>query len=209
VTALNRLEQAGVVYVSQTGYYQLVQQGQANPQELRSIIERRAQRITISPITLLNEQYKPTNVTATSYNKVRGTDRKLLASFVSANDLTTSTSLEEQLQKIDGLLWYVVVRTEEELLNARSAAMQLTKQYNQLVVAIPRTPSDLIERLKYKIALEGLRGVTPEYKKPDYQELLADTGVVGRDYQEAFKRVVQTLSGILMGRLPSFETHIN
>lgn len=191
VTALSRLEQAGVVYLSQTGYYQLVQQGQANPQELRSIIERRAQKITISPITLLNEQYKPTNVTAASYNKVRGTDRKLLASFVSANDLTTSTSLEEQLQKTDGLLWYAIVRTEEELLNARLAAMQLTKQYNQLVVAIPRTPSDLIERLKYKIALEGLRGVSSEYKKPDYQELLADTGVVGRDYQEAFKRELQ------------------
>ncbi len=187
LAALGRLEQAGIVYLSQAGYYQLVQQGQANPRELRSIIERHAQEVITSPMALLNEQYKPANVTAINYNKVRGTDRKLLASFVSINGLTSSTSLEDQLRKIDGLLWYIVAHTEEEQLQARSAAVQLTKQYNQLVVAVPRTPSDLIERFKCKISLERLRN-TSEYKRADYQELLADTGVVGRDYQSAFQR---------------------
>jgi hypothetical protein len=191
--ALGRLEQAGIVYLSQAGYYQLVQQGQANPSELRSIIERHAQEAITSPMALLNEQYKPTNVAATNYNRVRGTDRKLLASFVSVNDLASSTSLGEQFQKTDGLLWYVVAHTEEEQLQARSAAMQLTKQYNQLVVSVPRTPSDIIERFKCKVSLEKLRS-TPEYKRSDYQELLADTGVVGRDYQSSFQRERQRFS---------------
>ena len=73
LAALGRLEQAGIVYLTQAGYYQLVQQGQANPHELRSIIERYSQEVITSPMALLNEQYKPTNVTATVNTSLRST----------------------------------------------------------------------------------------------------------------------------------------
>lgn len=213
LTALNQLERAGIAYPSQSGYYHLVKQGQANPRELRSIIERRAQEITISPIGLLNEEYKPADINATNYNKVKGTERKLTASFVSVNGLASPASLQTRLQKIDGLLWYVVAFSEEERLYARSVAAQLTKQHEQLVVAVPHTPSDLIERFKCKLSLENLRK-SSDYQRPDYQEFLADNGIVGRDYQSAFQRErqkfdnSQNLEWYFNGQVTAVQNHL-
>ncbi len=185
--ALRELDQAGIAFPNRAGYYLLVKQGHANPSELRNVIELRAQDIALSPITTLNEHYKPKDVNALDYNKVRGTERKLLASFVSVADLKNISLQSSQLQNNDALMWYVITNTEEERLQAHLSALQLTRQHDQLVVAVPLEPTDLLERLKYTIAVNHLRS-SEDYKGPDYQELLADNGLVGGDYLSEFER---------------------
>ncbi|HEY4033849.1 MAG TPA: hypothetical protein VGL94_07800, partial [Ktedonobacteraceae bacterium] len=56
---------------------------------------------------------------------------------------------------------------------------------------------------KCKLSLEKLRS-TSEYKRADYQELLADNGVVGRDYQLSFQRERQRFNSSA-----NFEWYVN
>ncbi|GHO75231.1 hypothetical protein KSD_30020 [Ktedonobacter sp. SOSP1-85] len=191
--ALKELMQAGIAYPNQMGYYLLVKQGQANPSELRSIIERLAREdITKSPISVLNEQQESSDVNAVDYNRTHGTERKLSAKFVGVADLASNSLSSSQLQNCDALLWYVITNAEDERLQARSLALQLTKQYDRLVIAVPLEPTDILERLKRRMAVEDLRD-TEDYSRPDYQELLADNGLVGGDYLSAFERAQQKL----------------
>lgn len=183
--ALNQLEQAGIAYPSQSGHYQLVKPGRANPLELRRQIERRAQELPGSPIELLNAHYQPEDIDAQKYNSERGTSRCLTARFVSPAWLLSPSSLTQALQDKDGLLLYVVAASKQELEQAHSTALQLTRQHDQLVVAVPRNPTDLIVRFQRKRAWEYLRD-NDNYKTQDYQDLLRDTGLVGRDYSTAF-----------------------
>lgn len=185
--ALKTLEDVGITYPTQAGYYQLVKQGQANPRELRNVIERYAQNFIESPIETLNTNYHLSGRRAMEYNSKRGTDRELSASFVAVSQLLNTTTLDQALQNHDALLWYVVADTEEGRLQARSAAMRLTKQYNQLVVAVPFAPTSLVDCLKRKWAVEQLR-YNSDYNRADYQELLSNNGVIGRDYLETFER---------------------
>ncbi|HEY9608978.1 hypothetical protein [Allocoleopsis sp.] len=190
--ALNQLEQAGIAYPSQSGHYQLVKQGRANPLELRRLIERRAQELPGSPVELLNAdvQYKPDDVDAQKYNSQRSTARHLTARLVSPAGLSSPVALTQALQGKDGLLWYVIAASEQELVQARSTASQLTAQHDQLVVAVPSKPTDLIMRFQRKRALEDLRG-SQNYQTPDYQDLLIDTGLVGKDYTTAFEQALR------------------
>ncbi len=189
--ALSQLEQVGIAYPSQSGHYQLVKPGRANPLELRSQIDRKAQGDNRqSPIILLNSLHKPHDVEAQDYNKERKSARHLITRFVSPAELSSSASLTQSLQENDGLLWYVVAASESELEQARSTALQLTRQHDQLVVAVPRNPTDLIVRFQRKRALEELRE-SENYKTSDYQELLMDSGLVGKDYLTAFQQALQ------------------
>lgn len=190
ITALEQLGQNGVAYPSRSGNYQLVRQGRANPLELRRLIDRSALGITESPIKLLNEHHKKGIVDASTYNSAHGTERKLVSSFISTAGLTSPATLTQELQKAEGLVWYVVAPSEQELDQARSNALQLTRQHDLLVVAIPQYPTDILERLKRKIALDNLRK-NPQYQTSDYQDLLADTGLVGQDCKEALERELQ------------------
>ena len=189
-TALGQLVDAGITYPTQAGYYQLVKQGQANPRELRSIIERNAQGFIESPIQILNTNYGVNSQKATKYNTERGTERELSSTFVSVSQLINTVTIEHALQNHDALLWYVVAQTESERLQARSAAMQLTKQHDRLVVAVPFVHSDLVDCFKRKWALEQLRH-NSDYSRADYQELLSDKGVIGKDYLDAFEGALQ------------------
>ncbi len=189
--ALSQLEQVGIAYPSQSGHYQLVKPGRANPLELRSQIDRKAQGDNRQPpIILLNSLHKPNDVEAQDYNKERKSARHLITRFVSPAELSSSASLTQSLQENDGLLWYVVAASESELEQARSTALQLTRQHDQLVVAVPRNPTDLIVRFQRKRALEELRE-SENYKTSDYQELLIDSGLVGKDYLTAFQQALQ------------------
>lgn len=179
--ALHELEQAGIAYPTQSGFYQLVKPGHANPLELRREINRRVQSLSGSPIELLNAQHKPNDLDAVRYNNERGTVRKLTAIFVSCADLVSPAILRQALQKNEGLLCYVVAGSEPELQQAHSAALQLTRQHDQLIVAAPRRPTDLVQRFLQKRALEALRA-SQEYQSSEYQDLLRDTGLVGSDY---------------------------
>jgi hypothetical protein len=185
--ALKQLGEAGIAYASQSGYYQLVKPGRANPLELRRQIERRAKELTGSPVGLLNAQYKPEDLEAQRYNSERGTSRSLISRFVSPAELLNPIYLTPQvLQENDGFLWYVVAASEQELEQARSAALQLTRENDRLVIAVPRKPTDLIMRFQRKRAWESLRD-NDNYKTPDYQDLLRDTGLVGKDYKTTFE----------------------
>jgi hypothetical protein len=188
--ALTRLGQAGIAYASQSGFYQLVKPGRANPLELRRQIERRAQELTGSPIILLNSQYKPENIDAQKYNSERGTSRSLTTRFISSAELLNTVSITPRtLQENDGLLWYVVASSEQELEQARATVLQLTRQHHQLIVAIPRNKTDLIVLFQRKRAWESLRD-NENYKSQDYQDLLRDTGLVGKDYKTAFENAL-------------------
>lgn len=185
--ALKKLGEAGIAYASQSGYYQLVKPGRANPLELRRQIERIAKELTGSPVELLNAQNKPENIEAQRYNLERGTSRSLITHFVSPTKLSNTVSITPQtLQETDGLLWYVIASSEQELEQARSSALQLTREYKQLLIAVPRKPTDLITRFQRKRAWESLRD-NENYKTQDYQDLLRDTGLVGKDYKTAFE----------------------
>lgn len=186
--ALENLEQAAIAYPSQAGHYQLVKPGRANPLELRRSIERRAPDMPGSPIILLNSQHKPKDIEATKYNSERHTLRTLTTRFVSLAELLNPVSLTPQkLQEDDGLLWYVIAALEQDLEQARTEALKLTRQYDQLVVAIPRKPTELIIKYRRKRAWESLRD-NENYKSEDYQDLLRDTGLVGKDYKTAFEQ---------------------
>ncbi|MGB0383773.1 MAG: hypothetical protein ACPGWR_03035 [Ardenticatenaceae bacterium] len=186
--ALEQLQEHGIAYPSQSGHYQLVKPGHANPLELRRLIERGAGKLRGSPLQLLNRdlRYQPRDVQAQGYNSDRGTARKLLARFVSPVELSSPAALSLVLPGQDGLLWYVVAASDQELAQARSAALQLTRQYERFVVAVPHRPTDLVMRWKRKRALEALRKEA-NYQTPNYQDLLVDSGLVGKDYLDAFK----------------------
>lgn len=187
--ALQQLQEHDIAYPSQSGHYQLVKEGRAKPSELRRRIEKRVRELPGSPLEQLNGnvRYQPLNVEARAYNSERGTARKLISRFVSPAGLSNPATLSDALPEQDGLLCYVVAASEEELAQARSVARKLTKQHKQLIVALPSHPTDLLMRWKYKQALEELRKEA-NYQTPEYQDLLVDKGLVGKDYLDAFKQ---------------------
>jgi hypothetical protein len=187
--ALVALEQAGVAYPSQSGYYQLVRPGRANPMELKRQIERMAQNPSASVVEMLNAKFKPTDIEAQKYNDERGTWRTLSARFVTPAGLASPAILNMAMAVGDGLLYYVLARSDAELVQARATAIEVTREYEQLVVAVPRAPSDLETCYRRKAALEDLRKQA-DYQSSDCQDLLADTGIVGRDYQAAFSSTI-------------------
>lgn len=185
--ALSQLEQALVAYKDQAERYRLVLPGRANPLELKRLIEQRAREMPGSPLELLNSLHGPEPIKAETYNRERGTSRQLAARFISPNGLTSPATLATDLQEQDGLVWYVIAASEQELKTARAEALQITRGNDQVVVAVPRQPTELITRFQRKRALEAIRSGT-EYQSPDFQDLLRDTGLVGRDYIEAFEQ---------------------
>lgn len=189
-SVLSVLEKANVAYVTQAGSYQLVKMGGVNPYAVRRAIQEHALAIT-RPIDKLNINYAPLDIPADRYNASRGTSRKLAARFVSPATLDSSATISQQMEQNDGLLWYVVCGSEQELENARAKAIQITRQEPRLVVAVPRNPTDLVERLQYRLALEELRN-TSEYSSGIYQDLMGDAGQIGRDYIDAFSQVRQS-----------------
>ncbi len=188
--ALSKLEDTGAAYLSQSGYYQLVKPGRANPKELRRLIDQQARTILPSPLETLDANDKPDDVEASAYNSKRGSSRKLTAHFVSLAGLSSPATLNKSLEKNDGLLWYVVSASESELEKARSKAKQKTREVEQLVVAVPRSPTNILARLKGKYALEALR-ITPDYQTAELTEMLIDTGLVGKGYVMAFQEALQ------------------
>jgi hypothetical protein len=189
-TALQQLEQDGIAYPLQSRYYQLVKSGRANPLELRRLVQQQAQELPGSSIELLNANYKQNNVEAERYNSERGTSRQLAARFTNLAELSSPAALMQALQDQDGLVWYVIAASEQELDQARSTALQLTRQYDQLVVAVPQKPIDLVIRFQRVRALEKLRA-DPNFMSSDYQALLAHTGLVGRDCITAFQEALR------------------
>lgn len=189
-TALEQLEQNGIAYSSQGGYYQLVKPGRANPLELRRLIQQRSQDILKSPAVSLNIDYQPNDVEAEHYNADRGTARQLTARFVTLAELLSPAALTQALQGSDALLWYVIAASGQELEHARATALQLTRLYDRLVVAVPQKPTDLVVRYQRLRALKDLR-TDPDFATSDYQALLADTGLVGKDYIAAFQEARQ------------------
>ncbi len=184
-TALKQLEQDGIAYPSQSGYYELVKPGRANPLELRRLVQQQAQNLIGSPIEQLNVSDKPADVEAERYNSERGTARQLAARFTNLAELSNPIVLAQLLNSQDGLLWYVITTSEQELEQARSTALQLTRQHDQLVVAVPKKPVDLVMRFRRVRALKNLQA-DQNYTTSDYQALLADSGLVGRDYLTDF-----------------------
>ncbi|MCB0179968.1 MAG: hypothetical protein KDI62_17175, partial [Anaerolineae bacterium] len=188
--ALSLLEDAGAAYLSQSGYYQLIKPGRANPKELRRLIDQRARNTLRSPLETLDAQHKPDNVEASRYNSKRGSWRELSSHYVSLAGLSSPATLTQVLKGKDGLLWYVVSTSETELDKACSTAKQITKTEEQLVVAVPRSPTNILSRLKGKHALEALRN-SPDYQTAEYTDMLIDTGLVGRGYVVAFQEALQ------------------
>ncbi len=188
--ALKQLEQDGIAYPSQSGYYQLVKPGRANPLELRRLVQQQAQELPGSPIELLNASNKPNNVEADRYNSERGTNRQLTTRFVNVAELSSPSVLTQALQGQDALLWYVIAASEQELEQARSTALKLTRQYDQLVLAVPQKPLDLVIRFQRVLALRKLR-TDSNFMSSDYQALLADSGLVGQDYNTAFHEALR------------------
>ncbi len=183
-----QLEQASVIYPSLAGYYNLVTRGGVDPAGLKRKIEQLANDILTSPLNTLNAQHGLASVEASKYNTQRGTVRHLTARFISPNELDRPTTLEQRLKENDGVVWYVVAYSNLELEHARAKALQLTRKYNRLVVAVPRYPTDILTRLQQKHALEQLRE-QPDYKSAAY--LLSERGMVGKGYEEAFSSARQ------------------
>jgi len=190
--ALTQLEQNGIAYPSQSGYYQLVKPGRTNPLELRRLIQQRSQELTGSPIELLNAQYRPNDIYAERYNSERGTVRQLTARFVSLAELSNPSALVQAIDDRDALLWYVIATSEQELDQARTTALQLTRLNDQLVIAVPQQPTDLVLRFQRLRALKDLRA-SSNYASSDYQDLLIDSGLVGKDFITAFNEVLKQI----------------
>lgn len=188
--ALSELEKTGTAYATQAGYYQLVKRGGVDPYALRRTVEQDAQKIA-RPLEKLNLDYKPNDILADRYNSDRGATRQLSARFVSLATLDSPATLSQHLEQNDGVLWYVVSNSDHELDQARAKALQLSRQEQRLVIAVPRTPTDLLMRLQQKLALEHLRE-TAEYMSAAYQDLLGDAGQIGKDYVGTFRQVRQT-----------------
>lgn len=188
--ALKQLEQDGIAYPSQSGYYQLVKPGRANPLELRRLVQQQAQELPGSPIELLNASNKPNNVEAERYNSERGTGRQLITRFANSAEISSPAALTQALRDKDALLWFVIATSEQELEQARSTALQITRQYDQLAVAVPQKPTDLVMRFQRVRALDKFRE-DPNFISSDYKALLAYNGLVGHDYITAFHEALQ------------------
>jgi hypothetical protein len=185
--ALEQLEQAYVVYKDHSEHYRLFLPGRVNPLELKRQIEQQAREMFGSPLDLLNSLHGQEAIKADSYNRERNTSRQVAARFIDLSGLSSPATLETELQGQDGLAWYVLVASEQELNAARAEALRITRENDRVVVAVPRQPTELIIRFQRKRALESLRA-NPNYQTTDAQDLLRDTGQIGKDYITSFEK---------------------
>jgi hypothetical protein len=186
-SALEQLEQAYAAYKDHAGHYRLILPGRANPLEMKKQIEQQAQDIESSPLEKLNSLHGLEPIKADAYNRERGTSRQLTARFTTLNGLSDPAALDAILQNEDGLAWYVLASSEQELSTARTEALRITRDNDRIVVAVPRKPTDLVVRFLRKLALEHLRNYSQEYQTQDAQDLLSNSGQVGKDYITAFE----------------------
>jgi hypothetical protein len=189
--ALEQLEQAYAVYKDHAERYRLILPGQANPLELKKQIEQRSHNIEPSPLEKLNSLHGLEPLTADTYNRERGTSRQLAARFTTLNSLGNPTTFDPLLQNEDGLAWYVLASSEQEISAARTEAVRITRENDRIVVAVPHKPTDLVVRFLRKRALEDLRSHSQDHQTQDAQDLLSDTGQVGKDCITAFQRAYQ------------------
>jgi hypothetical protein len=197
IAALALLEQLGALYAPNDaegealGAYSLPMVGRINPRNLHQQVNRKAQELYTS-VNRLQESHPAESIKADAYNRQHGSDRELKARFVGMVDLNSSTLLKKDLEGArDGLLWYVIVSSENERSDAQSRARELTRQNPRLVVAVPVIPLTVLEALKNYEALNIVRNdPTLDTSAKTY---LQDIGLVGKGFHSVLIAAVARL----------------
>lgn len=176
------------------GIYSLPMIGRVSTRSLRQQIKKIAtQRQT--NVRLLESRYPPDPVKADEYNRHRGTHRQFTARYVDVSGLQHLVRLADELNNVDGIILYVVASDDGERASAQSKARELTEQYENLVVAVPNTPSGVLRALTDYSALEELRRSSE--LEPGALEYLSDQGKIGKEYKQ---RLTRELDGLKSGR---------
>lgn len=170
------------------GIYRLPSLGWVSTRKLNQYITQRAQQLRVNAAKL-QAVYPAEDVKAITFNRERGSHRKLKASYVDILRLRSREQLKRDLEAVhnrEGVLWYCVASTDDERAEAQHLARELTANEPRLVIAIPITPTNILSRLRDYEALQELRSdPTLDQQSKAY---LADHGRVGQEYKNQLEK---------------------
>ncbi|PDW03277.1 hypothetical protein [Candidatus Viridilinea mediisalina] len=196
--ALQVLEQIEAVYPpndadgAALGAYSLPMPGRVNPMNLRQRVINKAQSMPEVSVSFLQAAHPAERIRAEEYNRERGSARELRAKYISLVELNSAARLKDDLNNArDGLLWYVIVSSEEKRTEAQSKARELTRRNPRLVVAVPTVPLDVLERFKSYRALQAVQG--DESLDSAAKSFLQEHGKVGSGFAKPFHEAVAQL----------------
>jgi hypothetical protein len=192
-TALTTLEQVEAIYPPETehGLYSLPMPGRVSVVRLRQKVRDQSHTLATRVETLQAKHSAPA-VEARMYNQQRGTHRELTAFYVGVEALSQPARLKRDLASAsDALLWYVVATSDTERATAQSAARELTRQHDHLVVAVPVVPLEILSALRDYEALTKVRN-DPDVESSARAYLL-DTGTIGKTYKTNLEQALTTL----------------
>jgi len=193
-TALTTLEQVEAIYPPETehGLYSLPMPGRVSVVRLRQKVRDQSHKLSTS-VDILQAKYPAPVVEAKTYNQQRGTHRKLTAFYVGIEALSQPARLKRDLERAsDALLWYVVATSDTERAAAQSAARELTRQHDHLVVAVPVVPLEILSALRDYEALTKVRN-DPDVES-SARAYLMDTGTIGKTYKTNLEQALKTLT---------------
>jgi hypothetical protein len=199
-TALSILEETEALYPpgeaesEDTGIYSLPMPGRASTVNLRQRVKQRAATLETS-VQRLQSRYSAKPVSADTYNRTRGSHRELAAHYVDGTAFQFPGRIKADLDRAgDGLIYYVVATSDSERAEAQSKAREFTAAHENLVVAVPTAPLNILRALCDYIALEDIRS-DPELDAAA-RKYLEDHGQVGRGYKAALDTELSRLHDV-------------
>lgn len=199
-TALSILEQTEALYPpgeaesEDTGIYSLPMPGRVSTVHLRQRVKQTAANKSTS-VQLLESRYPAKSVSAEKYNRERGSHRKLDAHYIDVLALQSPSRIKAHRERAtDGLILYVVATSDSERAEAQSKAREFTNTYDNLVVAVPIAPLNILRALCDYIALEEVRS-DPQLDTAA-RVYLQDHGQVGKGYKDALNDALVRLQEV-------------
>lgn len=157
-------------------------------------------RLLVNPIQTLNRECAAPNVHAgglqvADYNKQFSMDRRLIAQFVGVDALERASELQlakeiEQRPYCDGVCLYVVSSSQEEIQRARARAE--TMEHAQIAIAVPQSPTGIVD------ALIDLKTAANLRQREPYGKFGTDAYEEAKEQEERFQEVFNTVKQNLL-----------
>mgnify|MGYP005841249493 CR=1 FL=1 len=199
-TALSILEETEALYPpgeaesEDTGIYSLPMPGRVSTVYLRQRVKQTAANKSTN-VQLLQSRHPAKSVSADGYNRKRGSHRELGAHYVDMSALQSPSRIKADLDRAgDGQILYVITTSDSERAEAQSKAREFTSTYDNLVVAVPIAPLNILRALCDYIALEEVRS-DPQLDTAA-RIYLEDHGQVGRGYKAALDSALTRLQEV-------------
>jgi len=175
VNALDELEKKGAIKRRASGEYRFLRGGDYNYQEDFRVAQKEVLSQLVNPIQTLCSKAGLGYLFASDYNYRYSMDRRLDRRFVEASALQNIRTFEEETETYpcqDGLILYIVCRSNKEITSAKKLACQVS--HKQILIAIPKTATDVVDKFIDKIAarkvVDDLLGKGLPYESDEVEE---------------------------------------